>query len=231
MNGKDIAKKLNISTTALKHYERWGIIPEVKRASNGYRIYTKEHEVYFQCIRSLKNGFGMSFIKRVMPLFIKNDITSGLWMINHAQSQLQKDKDLVERTIKILNLEDIENVKNTKDKKHKFSIGEVAKEAGVATSTIRHWEKEDLINPKRDMNSGFRVYNYLDLRRILVIKIIQNAVYSLEVVKETLSTINITDLKETRTIVEGSFEYLDYILMEQTRGVAYVYKLIAYISE
>jgi len=53
----DIAKKLNISTSALRHYESWGIIPTVPRSSNGYREYTEEHVAYFQCIRAMLPGF------------------------------------------------------------------------------------------------------------------------------------------------------------------------------
>ena len=67
MKGIQIAKKLNISTSALRHYESWGLIPKIER-KNGYRIYTKEHEAYFQCIRALNAGFGMDLVKRVMPL-------------------------------------------------------------------------------------------------------------------------------------------------------------------
>ncbi len=37
MNGIEIAKKMNISTSALGHYESWGLIPKVVRAENGYR--------------------------------------------------------------------------------------------------------------------------------------------------------------------------------------------------
>lgn len=71
MNGRVIATKSNISTSALKHYEAWGLIPTVERASNGYRIYTQEHESYFQCIRALKSGFGMDLVKEVMPRIVK----------------------------------------------------------------------------------------------------------------------------------------------------------------
>lgn len=53
MNGFEIAKKMNISTSPLGHYESWGLIHNVERAENGYRLYTKEHKAYFDCIRAL----------------------------------------------------------------------------------------------------------------------------------------------------------------------------------
>lgn len=42
----DIARKLNISTSTLRHYESWGMLPPVQRSASGYRIYTEEHAAY-----------------------------------------------------------------------------------------------------------------------------------------------------------------------------------------
>ncbi|MFD2831128.1 MerR family DNA-binding transcriptional regulator [Corticicoccus populi] len=92
MRGIEIAKKLNISTSALKHYESWGLVPKVEREKNGYRIYTSEHEAYFQCIRALNAGFGMDLVKKVIPLIINGKIHDALWLINKAQVDLYTEK-------------------------------------------------------------------------------------------------------------------------------------------
>ncbi len=64
----DIANKLGVSTSALRHYESWGIVPPVERAANGYRMYTEEHVAYFECIRSMAPGFGIQLTSRVTLL-------------------------------------------------------------------------------------------------------------------------------------------------------------------
>ena len=35
MRGIEIAKKLNISTSALRHYESWGLVPKVEGSKDG----------------------------------------------------------------------------------------------------------------------------------------------------------------------------------------------------
>jgi DNA-binding transcriptional MerR regulator len=48
----NIARKLHISTSAIRNYEAQGIVPPTKRSSNGYRIYTEEHIAYFESIQA-----------------------------------------------------------------------------------------------------------------------------------------------------------------------------------
>lgn len=55
---KDIAKELQISTSALRHYESWGVVPSPERSENGYRLYTQTHLAYFRCLRAMF-GFGL----------------------------------------------------------------------------------------------------------------------------------------------------------------------------
>lgn len=107
MKGIEIAKKLNISTSALRHYEAWGLVPYVERAANGYRIYTKEHEAYFQCIRAMYAGFGMDLIREVMPRIVRGGKLDALWLINKAQVKLHVEKETVQRTVDMLDLKEL----------------------------------------------------------------------------------------------------------------------------
>lgn len=50
------------------------------------------------------------------------------------------------------------------DEKH-YSIGEFASMTGLSTYTLRYYEQEDLIVPKRDENNR-RYYTMLDLKWI-----------------------------------------------------------------
>jgi len=53
-----------------------------------------------------------------------------------------------------------------------LSIGEVAELLGVATSTLRWWEKQGLISP-RDRRVGRRYYNQAEVRRLAIIQFLQ----------------------------------------------------------
>ena len=106
----DIAKKLGITTSALKHYEKWGIVPPAKRAPNGYRVYTEEHAAYFECIRAMFPGFGVDVTKQVMIKPQEKELDEALWIVNEVQANLRQDKVLAERTIRILETERLDVV-------------------------------------------------------------------------------------------------------------------------
>lgn len=233
MRGIEIAKKLNISTSALKHYESWGLVPKVERAKNGYRIYTSEHEAYFQCIRALNAGFGMDLVKKVIPLIINGKTHDALWQINKAQVDLYTEKETVQKTVEILDSKDLielTNIKKYRDKNY-FTIGEVAKEANVSASSIRHWEKEGLIKPERHIESGFRIYTPPDIRRVFIIRTVQRVVYSLDIVREVLSDIDKNNIVRTKEMALQSLQYIDNALVGQVRGIASLQNLLDVVSK
>lgn len=228
MKGIEIAKRLNISTSALRHYESWGLVPKVERAKNGYRIYTNEHEAYFQCIRALNAGFGMDLVKKVMPLIINGKVHDSLWLINKAQVDLHSEKETVQKTVEILDSKDLAGLSDIKRHREKiyFTIGEVAKEANVSASSIRHWEKEGLLKPQRHKESRFRIYNTSDIRRVFIIRTVQKAVYSLDIVREVLSDIDKNDIVKVKEMTLRSLQYIDNALVEQIRGIASLQNLL-----
>src|SRR5690554_1509440 len=154
----DIAKKLTITTSALRHYESWGIIPIVERGDNGYRLYTEVHVAYFECIRAMHTGFGMDIVRKVMKLMLDNKVKEACWLVNEVQVNLHHEKRGIEHALQVLEIEVKEDegheMYSTTLKKKWYSIGEAAKKLGVAHSTIRHWELAGLIEPHRDAESG-----------------------------------------------------------------------------
>lgn len=226
----EIARRLNISTSALRHYESWGIVPKAKRAANGYREYTDEHVAYFECIRAMNTGFGMNVIRKVLPLIQQGDITAALWIVNEVQVEIYQHKKKAEQALNILK-------KNKSDKnipsfkKKTYKIGDAAKQIGVPESTLRHWEKEGLIAPKRDQENGYRIYYEPDLRKLLVIRSLQNAVNSLEVVRGVLAEMDHNNISEAITKMKESLVYFDDIIKEQLRGLGFLYQLCELVEQ
>ncbi|GGD96485.1 MerR family transcriptional regulator [Paenibacillus nasutitermitis] len=229
MKGIEIAKKLNISTSALRHYEAWGLVPHVERAVNGYRIYTKEHEAYFQCIRAMYAGFGMDLIREVMPRIIRGETLEALWLINKAQVNLHAEKETVQRTVDMLDLKELNDLPKYRNT-NSFTIGEVAEEASVSASAIRHWEKEGLIKPERQQESGFRIYSPSDIRKVLIIRTVQRVVYSLDTVRKVLSELDKHNVAQAKEIALKSLQYIDHALVEQVRGIACLQNLLDIVS-
>lgn len=229
MKGIEIARKLKISTSALRHYEAWGLIPKVERAANGYRNYTKEHEAYFECIRAMYAGFGMNLVREVMPLIINGDILNALWLINKAQVNLHAEREVAQRTVDMLDLKEMTDLPKY-SYKNSFTIGELAKEANVSTSAIRHWEKEGLIRPERDKDSGFRIYSPSDIRKVFIIRTVQRVAYSLDIVREVLSGIDNNSIAQIKQIAHESLHYIDKALLEQVHGIGSLNNLLNVIT-
>ncbi|QBI20559.1 MerR family transcriptional regulator [Egibacter rhizosphaerae] len=66
-----------------------------------------------------------------------------------------------------------------------LSIGEVARRAGVATSTVRYYDRLGLV-PVVDRDGTGRRYDDSALRRLTVIRSFQHAGFSLDEIKELL---------------------------------------------
>ncbi|MCB5239777.1 MerR family transcriptional regulator [Niallia circulans] len=226
----DIAQKLDVGTSALRHYEEWGIVPKSKRKPNGYRIYTEEHEAYFQCIRAMYHGFGMATVRKIMPMIQQNKFTQALWEVNRVQADLFQKKEQATKALEILKPENMQRFMDKRNKKW-YTIGEVEKEIEVPATTLRHWEKEGLIKPRRNPESGYRIYNREDIRRLLIIRTVQSSVYLLDIVRVVMGKINQHSISEARKITMESLAYMDYQIDQQLRGAHYLYKLIELLKK
>ena len=220
----EIAKKLNISTSALRHYESWGIIPPVERAPNGYRIYTEEHFAYFSCIRAMAPGFGFKLTSNVLKKVLSKEVDEAFWLVNEAQSSLFDDKRTAEKTIQVLGTEELQGLDNI----HKgiwMTIGEVSAQTNIPSSAIRHWELTGLISPDRDQDNGYRKFNHALVRKILMIRTLRSADYSLEIIKEVLTELDHHNVKNARKVAQESLDYLNHINRNQIQGVHYLYNV------
>ncbi len=56
-----------------------------------------------------------------------------------------------------------------------YSVSEVAKQIGVARSTLLYYEKIMLIVPARHPSNGYRVYSHEDLNQLVILKQLQKA--------------------------------------------------------
>ncbi|SEO57122.1 DNA-binding transcriptional regulator, MerR family [Amphibacillus marinus] len=230
MKGIEIARACHVSTSTLKHYEEWGLVPEVKRAANGYRQYSVLHFAYFKCIVNLNIGFGMKLVREFMPLVQAGEIVKGLWLINEQHARLQEDRAAAEHIVQLLDLDEVEWFSKSRTKKSCYKIGEVAGIARVATSAIRHWEKEELISPLRDQESGYRYYTPEDIKRILIIRTVSKAAWSLAVVREVLAETENNHFKRAKELAQKTLHYIDESLVARAKAMPAVNELLSLVT-
>ncbi|MBT5094777.1 MAG: heavy metal-responsive transcriptional regulator [Halobacteriovoraceae bacterium] len=67
-----------------------------------------------------------------------------------------------------------------------FTIGELSKQGGISSQTIRYYERQQLVGPKYRTDSGYRVYDEEALRRLGFIKHAKDVGFTLKEIKELL---------------------------------------------
>lgn len=220
----DIARKLNISTSSLRGYEERGLIPPTDRTENGYRIYTEEHLAYFECIVGMAPAFGMNITSRVLFDIQNKDVHAALWRINEAQVENHHAKTMLHQIICLVKeLEVQPAIERT------FMIGEIAKKIGVAHSTLRYWEKEGFIFSARGEENNYRYFDVFQYIKILLMKAIQNAVYSNETVKikDAVKKLREKDLLAVKEIIVDIERYLNNNNWLQLQGLSVLHQLCA----
>lgn len=68
----------------------------------------------------------------------------------------------------------------------RININQVEKETGVSKRNIRFYESEGLLQPTRNRENGYRVYNQDDIRKIKIIKMLRMLDMPLEEIKKVL---------------------------------------------
>jgi len=225
----DIARRLNISTSTLRHYESLGLVPPVPRAANGYRVYTEEHVAYFECIRAMIPGFGIPITREVVRKLQKQEVDEALWLVNEQQALLHREKVLTEKTIRLLETDELDKLEWNRKRKW-MTIGEASRETGVPSSSIRHWEREGLLSLPRDPENGYRRLYPSHIRQILMIRILRNADYPIHVIRQVMKELGHNHLENVRKVARDSLVRLNDINRCQMQGVHYLYRLCCLIS-
>ncbi|MFS0916454.1 MerR family transcriptional regulator [Brevibacillus sp. 179-C 1.1 NHS] len=214
----EIARELHISTSALRHYESWGVVPAPARADNGYRLYTEVHLAYFRCLRAMFPGFGVALTCEVLRFIQHADVDAAFWLVNKEQANLQQEKVAADQTLELL--ENLElPLLPSKKWRSRMTIGEVAAYTGVSTSAIRHWEKEGLLVLPRDPENGYRQFTPMDIRKILLIRTLRNTVYFLTNMKEIVQAVENQSIEQAKKVTADAIKGIHDRNRQQMYGV------------
>jgi DNA-binding transcriptional MerR regulator len=81
-----------------------------------------------------------------------------------------------------------------------WRIGEVARETGVTTRTLRYWEEIELLRPSDHRSGGERLYAPADVARVQRIRSLQELLgFSLAEVRAVLGTEDVSVLDRVRS--------------------------------
>ena len=228
----DIARKLGVSTTMIRHYEESGMVPEVKRSPSGYRIFTEEHVAYFVCIREMMHGYTLIEIAGMLKPVMEHRIDEALWMANDTQVRLQADRIVCENIRKRF------LQKNRREPFNKeYTINEVSKATGVIPSTIRYWDNIGLISANRRTDNNYRTFTQKNINEVLIIQALKLSLqargerYAVEQIRIILEQFDYADTEKITIIVTGIENHLSVLNRAQLRGISALYRLCTQMEE
>lgn len=88
------------------------------------------------------------------------------------------------------------------EKKEQLTIGKVARAAGVATTTLRYYEREGLLSPTGRSRTGYRLYDDGAAERLEFIRAAQAVGFTLDDIRALLELNGDSTCKQVQTLIE-----------------------------
>ncbi|MFF0311900.1 TioE family transcriptional regulator [Streptosporangium sp. NPDC004379] len=175
MRPVDLAREHGLSTQAIRNYEDAGILPASGRTVHGYRVYTPLHAKALRAFLALVLGHGHQTATSIMQAVDRGAVEDALRLVDESHGRLLDDR----RTLQAVEaaLRDLAPV----PQEHGDTfIGPLARKLGIRPATLRKWENAGLVRPRRDPQTGYRVYNAADVRDVRLAHQLRRGGYLLE---------------------------------------------------
>ncbi len=187
----DLARDVAISAASVRLYEREGFLPPVDRSPSGHRLYRTRHLDALRVSRTLMAGYGWAHARKVMRAVHQGDLTATMDLVDAKHAGIDRDRREVAAAIQDLRLLSDGSVSASRsgaslDRSRSLRVGEVARLVGVRPSSVRFWEGEGLLHPRRDERSGYRVYDRDDIGRLRMVIVLRDAGYRFDDIRHVL---------------------------------------------
>jgi DNA-binding transcriptional MerR regulator len=98
-----------------------------------------------------------------------------------------------------------------------LSIGQLAKQAGVAIDTVRYYERNDLLAPANRLASGYRRYGVDELKRLRFIRRAKALGFSLDDIRNLLALSGERDVARVRLAAQHQLVEIEQRIAELDR--------------
>ncbi|MFC8799310.1 TioE family transcriptional regulator [Promicromonospora sp. NPDC057138] len=181
----DLAREHGLSTQAVRNYEDAGILPAAIRTPTGYRAYTPLHAQALRAFLALVPGHGHPTAAAIMRAV--NDGADAFGLIDESHAQLLDDRrtlQAVESALRDLDpagLDPAEAEPPVPPSGPRATfIGPLARKLRIRPATLRTWERAGVVRPRRDTQTGYRVYDEADVRDAKLAHQLRRGGYRLE---------------------------------------------------
>lgn len=180
----DLAREHGLSTQAIRNYEAAGILPDAARTPHGYRTYTPLHAQALRAFLALVPGHGHQTATSIMQAVNRGATDEALRLIDVSHAQLLDDR----RTLRAVE-DALDDLGPVPPERGDTFVGPLARRLGVRPATLRKWERAGLVRPRRDPQTGYRVYSAADVRDALLAHQLRRGGYLLEQIAPVIDQI------------------------------------------
>lgn len=208
----EVASIIGVHPNTVRLYEKLGLIPKPERKPNGYRIFTGFHIEQFKLARLalqvevLQNGLRKKIIQ-TLKASAAGDFNTAISLTEDYLRQLQQERTNAEKAIEIVKRILSGGVPETS---RCFKRKEVSEYLDISVDSLRNWEMNGLITVKRKQN-GYRVYTDEDIRKLIIIRTLRCANYSLEAILQMLRQLSEDPDSDIETILNTPKQDADII--------------------
>ena len=208
----EVASIIGVHPNTVRLYEKLGLIPKPERKPNGYRIFTDFHIEQLKLARLalqvevLQNGLRKKIIQTVKAS-AAGDFNTAISLTEDYLRQLQQERTNAEKAIEIVKRILSGGVPETS---RCFKRKEVSEYLDISVDSLRNWEMNGLITVKRKQN-GYRVYTDEDIRKLIIIRTLRCANYSLEAILQMLRQLSEDPDSDIETILNTPKQDSDII--------------------
>ena len=171
----DLARAHGLSTQAIRNYEAAGILPAAERTPHGYRTYTPRHAQALRAFLALAPGHGHQTATSIMQAINRDATEDALGLIDESHAQLLDDR----RTLQAVEAA-VRDLEPAPQERGNMFVGPLSRRLGIRPATLRKWERAGLVQPRRDPQTGYRVYSAADVRDALLAHQLRRGGYPLE---------------------------------------------------
>jgi len=186
----DLARAVGVSAHTVRTYEQVGFLPPATRSATGYRRYEARHLRALQAARLMIAGYGWRPALQIMQDAQGGDVAAAVAAVDTCHASLHRSRHETLSTLAALRNATTSSRDENSGQDHPeplLTISAVARRVGVRISTVRFWERHDLVRPRRDAASGYRLYDAAEVRRVQVIALLRRGGYGFDAIRPVVA--------------------------------------------
>ncbi|MGY1684783.1 MerR family transcriptional regulator [Geodermatophilus sp. SYSU D00867] len=177
----DVARRAGCSVQHVRDLEAAGVLRPAGRTASGYRTFAEEHVRAAQAHRALAAAVGPVHATELLRT-AHRDPPGLLRLLDAAHARLdaeRRDLALAREAAELIAGEPIRDVRPS----DAMGVAELAAALGVRPSTLRHWDAEGLVSPRRGAGEARR-YSPADVRDARIVHQLRRAGYRIGPLRE-----------------------------------------------